>query len=273
MSVGKWNKTIAILCVLTVVLSVPAFCLAASRIGIVMIHGKAGTPGFMANAVGSALKKEGFLLEMPEMPWSQDRYIDKTFEEALLEIDQAIERLRKNGAKKIVIAGHSMGADAALAYAANREGIDGVILLAPGHTPDTPSHIRDYRADVAKAKAMLDAGKGNKLSTFNDWNRGIHYIREMKAVIYYSYFSPDGLGAMSIAAIRMQPDIPVLYVVGTRDPGQAEQGKNYAFDKLPEHKLTRWVTVHANHMETPAAALDEMIVWLHKLQQSEPRCQ
>lgn len=269
MSTCKWIRVLTTLFVMAFIVMIPVICAATDRIGIVLMHGKTGNPSFIANAAGGALQQAGFLVEAPEMPWSQRRYIDQPFGEALNEIEQAVERLRKEGANKIIIAGHSMGADAALAYAANRGGIDGVILLAPGHTPDSPSHLQEYQVDVAKAKAMMDSGDGDKFSTFDDWNRGIHYTRAMKASIYYSFFDPKGLGAMSIDATLINPNIPVLYVIGSQDPVQSDQGKSYAFNKLPENKLTKFMTVNADHMGTPAAAVSAVICWLNELNKQQ----
>lgn len=260
----KWIRRAIVFCLMVFFSLIPAFSFAADRIGIVLMHGKTGSPVFMANAVGDTLQHSEILVETPEMPWSKRRYIDKTYEEALNEIDQAVERLREKGASKVVVAGHSMGGDAALAYAAYHGNIAGVILMAPGHTPDSMS-FKKYQADVGKAKSMIDLGNGNKSATFNDSNMGVSYVRNMKAEIYYSYFNPEGLGAMSKAARVVNSNIPVLYIVGSLDPLTASLGKGYAFDKLPENKNTLYVTVNSDHLGTPAASRFVILDWLNEL--------
>ena len=136
------------------------------RLGIVLLHGKTGEP-FNPNMIEAArpLKQAGFLLEVPEMPWSKTRYIDKPYDQALNEIDQAVARLKAKGATKIVIAGLSMGGDAALAYAAYHGHIDGLILLSPAHTPDSDYFLNNFADDIAKAKTMIAAGNGDQYAS------------------------------------------------------------------------------------------------------------
>ena len=263
MSNRKWIGISAVLCIVALSVLIPAFCSSGGQIGIVLMHGKTGNPESMANAAGHALQKAGFLVETPEMPWSKGRYIDKGYEEALNEIDQAVERLRKKGADRIVVAGHSMGAGAALAYAAYHGKIDAVVMLAPGHAPDSPGY-RKFQADVAKARMMIESGNGTQVASFGDTNGGTSYERYMKASIYFSYFNPEGLGAMSRSAALVSADIPVLYVTGSLDPLTANLGKGYAFDRLPENKRDRYVTVNADHLGTPAAAVGVVIEWLNE---------
>jgi pimeloyl-ACP methyl ester carboxylesterase len=260
----KWIRISAAFCLSVLFVLTPILCLAAGRIGVVLMHGKGDTPDLMAHAAGRVIQEAGFFVDTPEMPWSKNRYIDKTYEGVLDEITQAAERLRKKGANKIVIAGYSMGSGVALAYAAYHGRIDGVILLAPEHTPDSPS-FKKYQTDVAKAKSMLDDGHGEQTAVFMDGDRGVSNGRNLKASIYYSYFNPEGLGAMSKAASFINPKIPVLYVVGSQDPLTASLGKGYAFKNLPENKLTRYVNIYADHLGTPLAAVGVVINWLKEL--------
>ncbi|MDR3591264.1 MAG: alpha/beta fold hydrolase [Negativicutes bacterium] len=233
-------------------------------IGVVLLHGKTGQPRVVGNGVAEPLRQAGFLVETPEMPWSRDRYIDKTYDDALNEIDQAIARLTAQGATRIVLAGHSMGADATLAYAARRGNIAAIILLAPGHIPDFPAFQR-FAPDIQKAKTMIDAGQGEQTSTFGDANGGKEFTRTMKASVYYSFFRPDGIGAAAKNAASLSPAVPVLYVAGSTDPLTRSLGREFIFNKLPENPLTRYVIVDADHMGTPAAATGEMITWLKAL--------
>lgn len=236
-----------------------------TRIGVVLLHGKTGQPRAVGAGVVEPLKKAGFLVEAPEMPWSRDRYIDRTYDEALNEIDLAVARLTAQGATKVVIAGHSMGADAALAYAARHGDIAGIILLAPGHIPDFPAFQQSFAVDVAKARSLIEAGQGDQKTTFRDTNLGKEFTRIMKPTIYFSFFSPDGVGAAAKSAKMISPDIPVLYVVGSGDPLTRAMGKDFIFYKLPENPLTKYVVVDADHLRTPVAATAEMIGWLRIL--------
>ena len=229
-------------------------------IGVVLMHGKTGQPENF-NSIDSAFKKAGFILIKPEMPWSKGRYIDKTYEDALTEVDQAIDKLRKQGANKIVVGGHSMGGNGALAYAAYRGRIDGLIMLAPGHNPNTNMLRAKFSADVAKAKQLIDGGKGNQNILCADYNEGRNFTREMKANVYYSFFNPDGMASMIKSTGLIKTGIPVLYVAGSIDPLTHSLGRDI-YDKLPPHDLSLYTIVQANHFETPSAAVAEIISWL-----------
>ena len=230
------------------------------------MHGKTGTPEiFMRSNVIGSLKHKGYLVEAPEMSWSHYRYIDKPYEEALNEIDHAVESLKKKGATKIILAGHSMGANAALAYAAYRGKVDGIIMLAPGHAPDSIQGSEKFYYSVEKAKKMIDSNQGDKFQTFSDANIGRNYTVRMKSSIYYSFFNPDGIAAMSRNAAKISPDIPVLYVAGSQDNLTTIYDKSYIFNRLPKNSLTKYVLVNADHLGTPGAAIDEMISWLNLL--------
>ena len=82
--------------------------------GIVYLHGKASWPGAMNGGILSALHDEGALVATPEMPWSFHRRYAATYAQALAEIDAAVGELKAKGARRIVIIGHSLGANAAI---------------------------------------------------------------------------------------------------------------------------------------------------------------
>jgi len=269
MQTNVFNKVIILLFFLFYSFFIPSITFAAeppNHLGIILLHGKTGHPHIFDNGVIGPLQQAGFLVDTPEMPWSHNRYIDKTYENTLSEIDQSITRLKNQGATKIIIAGHSMGANGAMAYAAYRGSIDGVILLAPGHTPDFSNSQVRFAADVANAKAMIDAGNGNSYANFNDVNLEKNFIRNMKASIYYSYFNPDGMAAMAKSATMLPSTLPVLYIAGSNDPQTKRLGKSYLYDKLPANPLTKYIMVNADHLGTPTAAVGEMITWLQSLE-------
>ena len=54
---------------------------AAERLGVVLMHGKDGTshPNSPIGKLASYLEENGILVIAPEMPWSRDRGLDKTY--------------------------------------------------------------------------------------------------------------------------------------------------------------------------------------------------
>ncbi|MGP8049908.1 MAG: esterase/lipase family protein [Desulfobaccales bacterium] len=255
-----------LLLLLAVVLLIPAVSEAAApRLGVVLLHGKTGKPAKLW-VLSSGLEAQGFLVSTPAMPWSFNRYLDASFETALDEIAAAITQLKQKGATKIVVAGHSMGANAALAYAANRGGVDGVIMLAPGHWPDLPRFQQRVQEGVAKAREMVQSGRGTQTAEFPDINQGKPFLVNTQAQIYLSYFAPDGLGAMGRNAARLDAKIPLLVVVGDKDTLNPQtQAKDYIFTKAPANPLSQFVVVSADHLGTPAAAEADVVRWLKSL--------
>ncbi|MEI7610857.1 MAG: alpha/beta hydrolase [Rhodospirillaceae bacterium] len=236
---------------------------AAETIGIVMMHGKDAKPNHIAVAsLSRTLAGSGFLVDEPDLPWAEARGYDVDYEQAMAEIDAAVARLKARGATSIVVAGHSLGANAAIGYGARRKGLKAVVALAPGHSIDHPK-LRAILADsVAKAKAMVAAGRGEDSESFTDGNHGRSFERHVRARIYLSYFDPEGPAAMARNAAKLSA--PLLMVVGERDP-LAKLGPDYAFAKAPANPKSRYVSVDADHMGTPAAAGDLVLAWLKGL--------
>jgi pimeloyl-ACP methyl ester carboxylesterase len=239
---------------------------AEARLGVVLLHGKMGGPRVF-QGLAEVLEQQGILVAAPEMPWSRSRYLDKPFEAALDEIAGSVESLKQKGANQVVVGGHSMGAVGALAYAATRGGVAGLILLAPGHVTDLPGFHRDLGDSLAAAQEMVKAGRGAEPRGFLDKNvgRGV-YTFSTQARIYVSYFSPEGLAAAGRNAAHLNPKIPVLFVLGEKDP-LTLRDKEHIFARLPANPLTRLVTVSGGHMDVPWESREELLGWLKSLPQ------
>lgn len=63
-----------------------------------------------------------------EMPWSSRRAAENPGGDALLEIAAQAKSLRQQGYKRVVVLGHGLGANAAIAYAAKGD-VDAVVAL------------------------------------------------------------------------------------------------------------------------------------------------
>ena len=98
-------------------------------LGVVYLHGKASWPGALNGGILSSLEDEGALVAKPEMPWSFHRRYAATYDQAMGEIDAAVAGLKAKGATRIVIIGHSLGANAAIGYAARHPDLAGVVAL------------------------------------------------------------------------------------------------------------------------------------------------
>ncbi len=172
--------------------TVKAEPIAGEKIGVVLMHGKGGTPSSQLSSLDSALRGAGVIVENNLMPWGRGRIYDKTYQDSMIEIDEYVNKLKAQGAKKIVVAGHSIGANAALGYGATRDGLSGIIVIATGHFPETSGFQAKLNGSAVKAKAMVDAGNGEKTGSFKDINIGSQANANVSANIYHSWFSQTG---------------------------------------------------------------------------------
>ena len=239
---------------------------AADRIGVVLMHGKTGTASSkgLIGPLIAKLKAAGILVVAPDMPWSRSRYLAKDYEASMAEIDVAVAKLKHEGATKIVVGGHSMGANAALGYGARRDGLAGIMAIAPGHVPDFSGFQRKVHFDYRRAKAMVDKGEGDKVARFTDNNQGKTRMVRVKARIYLSWFDPKGPAVMPENAAQLKPGIALLWVVGERD-NMSRHGRGYAFAKAPANPKSAYITVKGGHTQTPRIAASQIVHWLKNL--------
>jgi pimeloyl-ACP methyl ester carboxylesterase len=232
---------------------------AQDRLGVVLMHGKQSAPeehGPLAEATTAA----GWPVERPEMCWSRRRIYDRPYLECLRDIDIAIERLKARGVTGIVVAGHSLGANAALAYSARNE-IKGVVALAPGHLPDVLATRPPIAADLNRARALIAAGQDRDRLPFTDFNGSLQITVMATPLTYLSFFAPDSPAVMPANAARLKA--PLLLVAGNADPLQ--RGRDYIFARAPPYPHNRYVVVQAGHFATSAASGPTVTQWLAEL--------
>jgi dienelactone hydrolase len=240
--------------------------MAEEKVGVLLMHGKWGTslPNSPIGKLAKSLEEKGFLVSAPEMTWSRERGYDKTFDESMQEIDEKVEELKKRGASKIVVGGHSMGANAALAYGARREGLSGIIAIAPGHLPEVSKFQNSINNDWKRAKEMVGSGKGNQKDRFKDSNQGEVKEITTKAEIYLSWFDPNGPAVTPVNARNLKPGTPLLWIIGEKDP-MFDRGKDYAFSKAPSNPKSSYIVVKGGHDVAPQKGELEIIKWLNNL--------
>lgn len=240
---------------------------AAEKWGVLVLHGK--NPGSAndpsTDGLIAKLQAAGAMTMRPDMPWSRTRYIDKSLDGALAEIGAHVQTLRSQGATKIALAGHSMGCPAAMAFAAQKGGVDALLLLAPGHVPYyyyRSPNLTPVRESTDRAREMVGKGQGDQPNTvFTDINQGKRITLFTTPKVFLSYFDPLGDAEMSVTAPRMPANTAVLWVIGKSDP-LLSAGRAYVFDKLPANPKSQYLEVEASHLTTPAVAADAAVQWL-----------
>lgn len=252
-------ERLATLLVLSILFAGGHAAVADSRLGVVLLHGKQSAPDEhvpLADAIAAA----GYPVERPEMCWSARRIYDRPYLQCLQDIDDAIGRLQRRGATAFVVAGHSLGANGALAYGA-RQRTAGVIALAPGHRPEALAQRPAIAAAIDRARALVAEGRAQARLSFPDFNGDLRISVTATSETYLSFFAPDSPALMPGNASRLQA--PLLYVVGSGDPLQRDPDEIFA--KAPAHALNRHVTVRAGHFDTSAASSEVVVAWLRAL--------
>lgn len=250
----------AVLCVVAWVF--PLGAVFADDIGVVLMHGKWGT-SLSQSPIGklkAKLEEKGFIVLAPEMPWSRDRYLEKSYEDSMTEIDTAVAELKAKGATRIVVGGQSMGANAALGYGARRDGLAGIMAIAPGHAPEEWGS--KFGGDISKARRIISDGKGAEMSTFSDVNQGESKQIKASAEAYLSWFDPAGPAVMPTNAQVLRA--PLLWIVGNDDP-MYPKGETYAYARAPANPKNAYVTIEANHMNAPVKGVKNIVMWLKGL--------
>lgn len=232
-------------------------------VGVVLLHGKIYGPGKFARELIGDLHAEGAYVVTPEMPWRLKRMYNRSYDGALKLIEKSIGDARASGAKKIVLAGHSMGANAVIGYAARYPGIDAVIAMSPGHLPETPEMMKHTAKGRERAQKLIAEGKGQKPRLFFDRVQGWRVPIRTTPEIYLSYFDPEGPAVMPKNAMAM-PAIPFLWAAGTQDPIY-RRGPEYVFTLAARHPMSRYVKADAGHTDTPKAARKDIVGWLKSL--------
>ena len=234
-----------------------------SGVGVVLLHGKHGRAGRgPTRPVAEALRAAWIEVREPTMPWAESRYIEGTWNDALDEIAGEVAALRRAGATRVVLVGQSLGACAALSYAARRRDVDQLCLVSPGHVPSRAfARGGAVHDSIAEARTLVAAGHGAEVRTFNDENQGEKLSVRMRADAYLTYFDPEGDAEMSRMAPLVPPGIPVLTVVGTGDP-IFSWGKRAIFDRLPANPRSRYVEANGDHFSTGAAAAGVIAEWV-----------
>jgi pimeloyl-ACP methyl ester carboxylesterase len=230
-----------------------------AKIGVVIMHGKGGSPTRHVADLASFLEAKGYLVANIEMPWSGRRQYDVDVGAAEKEVESALAELRRKGAKKLFVAGHSQGGLFAL-HCGGTHAIDGVVAIAPGGNVANAFFRQNLGEAVERARRLVAEGKGDEKTSFSDFegSRGTSPVISTPAA-YLSWFRPDGAMNQSIAANSVK--VPVLFIAPTGDYPGLLRVKQRMFDALPRHPLTKLYEPDSTHRDAPSASRDEILRW------------
>jgi pimeloyl-ACP methyl ester carboxylesterase len=250
-----------LLCLL-VLIATPAAAAGLQGVGVVFLHGKGVWSGAFDGGIPAALEAEGAVTASPEMPWSFLRMYGATYDDAMREIDTAVAGLKGRGATRIVVIGHSLGANAAIGYAGRRPGIAAVVAISPGHLPETSEMRARTASAIVEARALAATGEKSK-HVWPDRVQGIPTLATASPGVYLSMFDPDGPAVIPKNAAALH-GVPLLWVVGESDP-IFTRGREYAFERAPRNPRSRYIAVPAGHLSAPSVARSQVVEWVRSL--------
>ena len=257
---------VAVLMILALALfASPVSAQNAPVIGIVVMHGKGGSPGGLVKAMSDGLQTKGLRVSSLEMPWSGQRKYDSDVAAAEQQVLAAIKALRDGGAQKLFVAGHSQGAVFGLHFA-SRHPLDGLIIIAPGGNVGTTFYQQQIGASVSRARRMVADGKGNERADFDEFEGGRgNWTVNTTAATYLSWFEPEGAMNQMKSSAALPKTLPVLHVAPTSDYPALLRAKQEMFDAIPANPLKRLYEPAADHRTAPTAAVDEIVRWTREV--------
>ena len=232
------------------------------KVGIVLMHGKGGSPLKHVSDLANSLTDKGVLVANLDMPWSGRRNYDVSVQAAEAEVEAALTSLRDKGAQKLFVGGHSQGGLFAL-YFATRHVVDGIIAITPGGNPASPVFREKLGEHVAMARQLIAEGKGEEKARLADYEgaKGLYPINASPST-YLTWFDPDGALNQLKAIQRMNSAIPVLYIVPTNDYPGLLKLKQKMFDALPSNPRNKLYEPDATHLGSPSASVNEIFDWM-----------
>jgi len=232
------------------------------KIGIVLMHGKGGSPAKHVSDLAASLEGQGFLVENLEMPWSGKRAYDVNVGAAEKEVESALNSLRLKGSQKMFVAGHSQGGLFAL-YFGSKHVLDGVIAIAPGGNVANPTFREKLGESVELARKRIAEGKGDEKIKLADYEgaKGIFPVNAAPSA-YLTWFDPDGPMNQTTAMRSINPAIPVLFIAPIYDYPGLLKVKHQMFDALPGNPQTKLYEPNSNHLNAPSASIQEIIEWI-----------
>ena len=230
-----------------------------------LLHGKWSYPNSVFwSALDQELLTHCIKTEHVHMPWSAIKQYDQTYEDLLYTLANKIKEYRQQGFKKIILIGHSFGANCTLVYQSVYGDADILVCVAPGHSPErTHKAQRKRQYQIVKAQTNIATALEQTPITFNDINCERTRDLTVPSNIFYSYFNPAGLANMLMTSKKIKSTRPTLYIEARSD--YCYRGPKEIFDQLPMHPASCYVLINANHVTVIEKAKKNIIEWLKKV--------
>jgi pimeloyl-ACP methyl ester carboxylesterase len=266
-SIGRGLSRVALAVVVLLALAVPA--VAQGAVGVILMHGKQSSPNTAGlRDIASKAEAAGMKVVVPSMPWGSGGWekINVTPDQVFSLIDGYANQLRAQGAQRIVVGGQSLGANMALAYAVARQNVAGVVMAAPGHSPggsyrNNPS----IKEAVDRATQLVQSGQASQSFSGPDDNQGNSIRMSTTAGVYASWLNPRGQASMPAQAPLLPANIPVMLIIGTKDPN-FNFAENNIYKPAARNPYSRYLVIDGgDHRNTDQAASQRIVDWIKGL--------
>lgn len=236
------------------------------NIGVVLMHGKGGSPTKHVVDLAHALERSGYLVANIEMPWSGRREYDVDVSSAEREVELAIDELHQKGANKVFVSGHSLGGLFALYYGSKHDTVSGIIAIAPGGNVNSPIFREKLADSIEIARTLIAEGKGNTKASLTDFegSKGTYPLVTTPAS-YVTWFDPDGAMNQVTAMKNISKKTPVLYIAPTNDYPGSVRSKDAMFGLLTKVPRTELFEPNASHMNAPTASAMKVVEWISQV--------
>ena len=253
---------------LIVTASQPASLLAQSReplshFGVVILHGQQGsrTDNQLVPLV-RALRSAGAKVRISDMGWSKSSYMEMTYDQAIARIAKEIEPLRKDGATRIVLAGQSLGANAAIAYVAQGGQVDGLVLMSLGAFSEDSSKRADIAQSLAIARKDVADGNGAKVSSRVETQANNQtFTTQARADAYVSYKSADGPACVRCNMAKISPEFPMLFASAPNDGLDFSRVKAIVATRKADY-VSMLEIAGVDHFTLPRVIAPQAIAWM-----------
>jgi len=238
---------------------------AQERIGIVLLHG-IGATGASMEPLAARWRAQGWQVVTPDLPYGGPAAFSRPVAEGERVVREALQRLRREGAQKLVLAGFSIGGFFA-AHVASRERVDALVAIAPNGGAD----MKRLEDEVARARQLIAQGRGDQPTPMKDAAVVGTERYDLPGAVpsaWLTWFDPAGTMNWQRVWRALPSGVPVFLVVPTRDLENLRRVKQALWEGLPPHPGHRLYEPRSDHLGAPLASADEAVRWLRQTLQA-----
>ena len=232
-----------------------------ARIGIVLLHG-IGATGASMEPLAARWRQNGWSVSTPDLPYGGPAAFSRDVAAAEAIVTGELEKLRRGGAERLVLAGFSIGGFFA-AHMAGRTQVDALVSIAPNGGSD----MKKVEDQLARARELIAQGRGQQPTLLYDAAVVGSERYELPAATpaaYVSWYDPNGVMNWRGVWQRLRAGTPVFLVVPTKDLANLRKVKKELWEGLPPHRANRLYEPRADHLGASMASADAAAAWLRE---------